>query len=606
MKKILLIIITINVFVLNTYAQDAEELYTSAQEFYRDGPNELAIERFTEFIAKYPNSNKVDDSKWYLGRLNKRIGNIKAAEEYFREVLATTGSNRNTEAFYDLGKILDNDDREDEILLLTADIYPDFASDSYALRSLETVFKSYYLVGLRYKTKKLGAIARNYWIQGLELADSYDTAQLDSEYAEVIERRRILFLLYLADISPDEVVFNNYINLAETGITKYESDYSAMTDNILGFNNKLEDVKTAKRKFNYNLKLAGLYNGMVTKPGFFADLNIGLGKELNRNIYLKWGAGYTHNSFDFKTFNFDPGKTGEEQYFEWTEKISTDISLLFGSKYFFSQTWKLNADITFAEDQGDYNYGTDLYWDLAWSLPNKGILNLNNTVSLSFFPDYTNAGRELNNINLQTNPAYTFVFTPDVNFTLGYLLGYKYYFNAHYDTLAGGADPDSRSYLTNEAQAYLEFSPVKPLTFGLGYNFTFLKSFNYDLLVYGNPANQFVEDYFDYLLHKIELGIGLKSGRYSGDLSVGVGIRNFLNYPARDNTKTFIDEFRKDINVTGSINNSFELIDNKKFGKLSLILDAIVDYSLSNHEYETTYKTNYLNWQILLGVEWKD
>ncbi|MDA3851027.1 MAG: hypothetical protein PF447_07110 [Spirochaetaceae bacterium] len=235
-----------------------------------------------------------------------------------------------------------------------------------------------------------------------------------------------------------------------------------------------------------------------------------------------------------------------------------------------------------------------------------GTWSWDNSVSVSIYPDYTNAGRELNSFVISTAPEYTLYIMDNSQLSLGYALDYKYYLNAQFETPTGGIDSNNRFYLIHDLNLNFETTPIKPLTLGMDYQFRYHDSYHYNLTLFGYPSNQYVEDFFDYIRNEISIYTGLSLGNYDLDIQGTWSLRDFQNYPARDSTKTFIDQLRSDTAISVKIENSYELLDNPQFGKLSIFLNGMWEQEVSNHSYEVSYLTNYENYTLSLGLQWKD
>jgi hypothetical protein len=95
-------------------------------------------------------------------------------------------------------------------------------------------------------------------------------------------------------------------------------------------------------------------------------------------------------------------------------------------------------------------------------------------------------------------------------------------------------------------------------------------------------------------------------GTVATELEVEFGLRNFLNYEARNSDRDFTGEKRVDTNIAVSSESEYEIFDRDDWGKLSAVLELVWEQRQSNHTYETTYVTNYSNWHAVLGLEWKD
>ena len=476
MKYIFAVLVLI-LSTLHLLSQENEQLYLKGQELYRIPDNEGAGEAFLLFLSANPNSRKADDAMWYLGRISNRMNDPVRAEYYFREVLATENSNRLSEAFSDLARILDKQDREEELIELLPFVIPDELTDKYTIKTLPLILKSYYLVGLRYRRARLGNYTEELWNSALELIALYEKETLSNQTQEILSENKARYLIRLADLSPAGIRNQDYYSRAGLALDEFTTGFPDARDKISSLKQEYDALTLPDRDFDYKLEVSSVYNGLANRFGLNLDSRISGGKEIMPDNFLEWKFGYSYDQLKFKTFNFNPVKSGNDRYFEWSHRIAGRLSLESGSKYFAMHTFSVGTDVSPAEDPGSMNYGFDAQWDWFRSFGSVGTFSLDNTIAANLFPDYLNAGRELNNIRISTVPEYTFVFSPIAELSVGYGFDYKYYLNAHFDTASTvGGDPGNRQYFIHKVFTDYKWKIADPLRLKVEYDFEVLHS----------------------------------------------------------------------------------------------------------------------------------
>lgn len=78
-------------------------LYDAAMTDYTSNRNDLAIEGFSEFIAKFPDAPNASEAQWWIGMAYYNAGRFKEAIPAFEQVKRYTNSPRVPEAFYQQG-----------------------------------------------------------------------------------------------------------------------------------------------------------------------------------------------------------------------------------------------------------------------------------------------------------------------------------------------------------------------------------------------------------------------------------------------------------------------------------------------------------------------
>ncbi|MDF1569164.1 MAG: hypothetical protein P1P77_14185, partial [Spirochaetaceae bacterium] len=498
-QKVIVLMLFIAMYPLAS--QEQNPAYKNAQELFRNDLNKSSLRAFQDFLDMYPEDKKSDDAHWYMGRLYVRLNDERQGELQFRYVLSLGDSNRHTEAFYDLTKLLDKQEREEEILELIPLVIPDDPTDTYTLRALPTIFKSYYLTGLRYRGAKLGTHTSDIWSEALDIVEIYRSESIEEEARELIDEQETLFLIRMTALAPNGQEYEDYLSKAGKSLDSFREKYPRSTETIMSLEADYSELVSITKEFDYKADLYGVYNSLAGTAGLRADAMVSAGRDIRRDVLLGWNLAYKYDSLSFKTFNFNPVKSGNDRYFQWSHDIGGSLSLELGSKHFLLQTIGAGFDITVGEDPGSLNYRSDVSWDLTKSIGSSGVAELGSKFSSIVYPDYNNAGRELNSLIWGISPGYTFVFEPKHQLSLFYDFDYKYYLKAHFDTAGGGTDPDTRQYLIQRINVDYTVEVLNPLTLDISYDLEYLESRNYNQLISGNPSNRYVIDLFDYILN---------------------------------------------------------------------------------------------------------
>lgn len=192
-----------------------------------------------------------------------------------------------------------------------------------------------------------------------------------------------------------------------------------------------------------------------------------------------------------------------------------------------------------------------------------------------------------------------------MDITTAYQLEIKQYLNAKYESTSGILAEKNRQYVVNSGDIFIDGKLGPVFRPGFGYEFSYNKSNNYNITVDGLPADIFVEGYYDFFEHQIKARADFRwSRRLRTDIDGSVAFRNYINYPARDDTKTFTGDKRKDTEI--SINGSMEYIiwpENKNgIADFGIYAEAGYVNSISNTTYENSFDTNYEYATFLLGL----
>lgn len=78
-------------------------LYDAAMTDYASNRNDLAIDGFTEFIAKFPEAPNAPEAQWWIGMAYYNSGRFKEAIQAFEKAKTYSDSPRVPEAFYQQG-----------------------------------------------------------------------------------------------------------------------------------------------------------------------------------------------------------------------------------------------------------------------------------------------------------------------------------------------------------------------------------------------------------------------------------------------------------------------------------------------------------------------
>jgi Tetratricopeptide repeat len=582
------------------------DLYERGKELYRDARYSEAREALETFRARDPQDVKADDALWYLGRVYRELGLTDEAIAAFKTVMADEGSNRRTEALYDLSRTWDMLDREELVLEYAGMLLDSDPADSYINRTIPVVLKSYYLVGLRTRTDRFGAAAREIWLEGLAFSRDVFAAELDEKTRGDILEYRVKYEVKLAETSSTDRERQAALTRAEANLAEYLSTVQDQPETAEKLKADLADARTDRGSFDYSLYAGGGYNGLLDGAGVLTELKLSGALPLGYLTFLEWKLKYQHDPFTRKTFNFPAAETGDERMISSSDDLSATLGLEWGSKYFFRQNLSLTGDLRMAEDAGDDSQGVSLDYDFDLISGNRARIGMDNSLSFSCYPDYVNGSNTIDNYKLAVSPYYRLFLEKESYLKFDYEFYWKSYLDAHYDTASGGTDPDNRQYLSNALSLEWGRDFKSGISTSAGVSTEFLKSLNYDLLVSGNPADRFITDYYDYLENGAYADIAYRNKLLRTQLDGRLAVRNYLNYEARDNTRTFIDEKRLDTSVDLGWKNRLILMDDDQRGRLSLVLDLYLDKALSNHTYEATYATNYTDWGVLIGLEWED
>lgn len=597
---------------------DARDLYDRALELYRAEAFAEALPLFQEFIAASPQDTKADDAQWYLGRAFLKLGRIDEAVQAFEAVRGHEGgSNRVVEATIDLAKIrLDRGDLDAALALLEPlkkpqDLAPE---DRRALRLLANVrlelgardWKAYRDQEARYH---LGEAVAEYEFLLREPRDDKERLSLledlgkiylqlmetgrDAPAARVYQEAAIGAFGQALDLNPEEPKKVKLLGLLESARQPERVALTGTVEALGGAANAASERPTASS---------------VWVPGAQASAEFSLAIPLTFQQQLVVSAGFAHDSFALRTFNFGPTELDAERLLQSTEDFNAGLAWRTGSRHGLRSELKASGGYRLAEDSELSNWGLGVTEKLDWRVAPSWKLGLDGSWAISRYPAYaTGSLRELDHWLTGINPQFTWYPSPDLSLGLGYDFTFKQYLNAKYDTLAGiGTATENRQYFTHTADLTLRATPGKVVHPTLTYSFTYNETRNYDVEVQILVTQPFVRDYYDYIENALDLGLLCKwSKDFSTDLKAKAALQNFLNYPAQDAAgDNLTGEKRRDLNIIlgGELKCRIWKKEKNRLGDLSADLRAVYEQNISNTYHESSFQTNYRTLAITGGL----
>ncbi|MCK5153928.1 MAG: tetratricopeptide repeat protein, partial [Spirochaetales bacterium] len=411
-KLVVLAILLISAVLTPIFTLEGTALFDSAIENYKQKQNEIALEQLLEFRNLNPENRKEDDALWYIGRLYERLDRIEAAETAFREVLEIVGSNRLAEAAYDLSQILYSRKNYLEITDFLSHLMELDKPDSYEIRSLDILGDSLYSLGRSHRSEYRDEAAAVYFLKAAEAYEFLLSFQEDDA-----DRSKTLYNLG-----------KSYRRLATLGLSRaYYVDYYEKGINTLresGLPAALTLLSKLENSRNLDLEidtavLGGLDN-ITTSFGSDLSADVSLIFPLGFNKELFMGISYEHDDFSFKTFNFDPLKTGDSRLIQSTDKISSDLVLKIGNSRNFLNTFKLDAVYRLAEDAGDNYYSVSFSENGDWRINSEWKTGWDSEFSWKVFPDYLVGGHKIDSIKADIKPYIKWYYSDKSELTLNY------------------------------------------------------------------------------------------------------------------------------------------------------------------------------------------
>ncbi len=597
--------ILLALFSLPLFSQQ-DDLYRTGQEQYRNDEFDGARQSLEQFRDEQALSAKADDALWYLGRIYWKLNLFGESEAAFLTVLKDETSNRRTESLSDLLKLYDHLDREDDIPDAAVPLIFSLKPDNYFNRAIPVLMKGYLLAGVHARSGGFGSAAEDVWTAGIDTADTLLAMELDEDTIETLMEYRVKFAVRLAGLGKTAGNVEEWLAKAEEYLAEMQNSFPGSYEKSAALEQDIAEVSAGKTKFNYAFAAAGAYNSYASTPSWELDLKLSGSLPISPLMYFDWDGRYIHDPFAFKTFNFPADETGNTRLIQAEESLSASAGIRWGSKYYMEQSISLEGDLSLAEDDGDTNYKGKIRHQLDANISRFARIGTDTYISLVTYPDYINAGNTIDYAKANFSPYYYYQLTPDSWLKIDYTVFWKYYLDAHFDTAAGGTDPGTRQYLSNAFDLELGSEVLPGLDVSLGAGVEYLKTFNYDYLVSGTPADQFVADYFDYMSYQLKADTSYKKGSLRSGIGLILDLRNFINYPARDELQAFTGETRQDTGFEASWDNLIILADSDTRGRFSLLFDLSYRQSVSNHTYEDFYATNYSFWGMSVGFRWED
>ncbi len=607
MKRKLISLMIILLFVIApvlVMAVDRAD-YNSGLEKYKQKQNEESLSLFQKFITQFPDSAKVDDAQWYMGRIYLRLNQEAKAELLFKEILLNRESNRFEEASYDLGKILYARKLYSEVVDLLSFIDTTDELNFYHLKGLELSARAWYRLAYREKlaynekaaVEMFSASLIRYERLAPSIIDKADLSRIHFAMAELYS--------HLTDITYDTDQYQVYLNKSmeylKSSLPMISDFYRAKAETMLKDMETSQKVRVKGRFTAYggadNLSL-NTYGADIYTKGSLVVPTLG-------HSSLSMDLSYKHGSFDFVASNFDPLKTGDARFVQYSDTFGLDLTWKSGTRRNLYNKLNLFSDYKLAEDTRD-NY-------LSAGASDSGSMRFNKLWRFGWdskfewrtYPNYLLAsGNKLDYIKGSLDPSIKFYGLDWVDVSLIYGVDLKKYLNSKYDTSdPAGASTADKLYLYNSGELVFDFQFSKIYNPVISYKFNYLKTYNYDYWVSGLPTNRYVEGYYDNISHSITFDNNLKfNDKFKMFFGSKVIFTNFLNYPARDATKTFIDQLRSDTAVKLDLGANYLFWTSPGGIEMEGRLSGWWDYKISNMTYNTTFVTNYSFAGIRLGM----
>ncbi|MCF6334581.1 MAG: hypothetical protein L3J12_02430 [Spirochaetales bacterium] len=579
--------------------------YNSGVEKYKQKQNEDALSLFQGFVEQFPDSIKVDDAQWYMGRIYLRLNQEAKAELLFKEILLNRESNRFEEASYALGKILYARKLYSEVVDLLSFIDTTDELNFYHLKGLELSARAWYRLAYREKlaynekaaVEMFAASLMRYERLNPFIIDEGDQSRIDFAVAKIYS--------HLKDITYDpeqyQVYLDKSIEYLKSSLPMISDLYRVKAETMLKDMEASQKVRVNGRftayggADNYSLNTYGA--DIFTKGSLVVPT-------LGRSS-LSMDLSYKHGSFGFVASIFDPSKIGNAKFVQYSDTFGLDLTWKSGTRRNLYNKLNLFSNYKLAEDLR-HNYlsagGSDSgsvrfnrLWRFGWD----------SKFEWRTYPNYLPAsGNKLDYIKGSLDPSIKFYGLDWVDISLLYGVAVKQYLASKYDTANSAvASAEDRSYLYNSGELVMDFQFSKIYNPVISYKFNYLKTYNYDYWVSGLPTNRYVEGYYDNISHTIAFDNNLKfNDKFKMFFGSKVIFTNFLNYPARDATKTFIDQLRSDTAVKLDLGANYLFWTSPGGIEMEGRLSGWWDYKISNMTYNTTFVTNYGFAGIMLGM----
>ncbi len=606
-----MIFIWLTVAVTAAFAQqDPQALYDAALERFRADDFSEAVRLFEQFRAAAPQDAKADDALWYIGRALVHLGRPEEAAARFEEVRAIgPQGNRYIEATTDLARLrLEAGDPAAAATLLEP-LKKERDLDSADRQALHVLADA--LVRL-----------------GREHLEAHREEQARSRFAEAVAEYELL--LRKPSSNRDQLRLLEDLGRAYARLMEAAPDAKAYAvyregalqalDQALGMNPE-EPKRSRLQKLRDEIaaptrpKLQGRIEGRggaayaaierpsvsgLWAPGAQVSAQLDYPMPLGWQRQLTLSAGFTHDDFSLRTFNFAGTEMDAGRILQRTDDFDAALSWETGSSRRLRSELKLSGGYRLAEDPEFRTYGLKAREKLHWLAGPSWKLELDGSFAYSAYPDYvTSAGRELDNWLAGLKPEVTWHVSPDFSLGLGYGFRLKQYLNATYLTEL------NKQYLTHSAQLTLRATPGRVFHPTLGYAFSYNQSRNYDVDLTG-IGGTIVHGYYDYLENGLDLGLPFKwSPDFRTELNAKAALQNFLNYPAQNAGGTALSgEKRRDLNLRLDAELSYRLWKKERigFGDLSALLRLAYEQNFSNTFQEASFQTNYVVVSVTGGL----
>ncbi len=585
------------------YAEDRAG-YNSGLEKYRQKQNKEALALFQNFITLYPDSVKADDAKWYMGRIYIRMNREEEAEKLFREVLQDSSSNRFEEASYDLSKILYTHKKYSEVtgLLSFIDTIDDL--NYYHIKGLELAARAWYRMAYRqkinYNEEEAGKLFSNSLLRYKRMEplvnDETDLSRIHFTIAEIYS--------HMADITYESGQYQAYrddaLKYLKAALPMISDFYRDRAEQMLAGMEKSQKTGFSGRITAYggadNLSADTFGTDIYARGTLFVPA------PFRNRFYLN--VSFKHNGFDFVTSNFDPSKTEDDRLVQYSDTFGANLTWKNGTRRKIYNKLQLFSDYQTAEDNRD-NY-------LSAGMSDSGSVRFGRPWRFSWdsmaewrtYPNYLVSGRKLDYVKGSLAPSVDFLGFSWADISLVYGMDMKQYLDSKYDT----SDPtvastEDKLLLYNSGELIFNFKFNRIYKPVLSYKFNYLKSFNYDYWAPGLPSDRFIEGYYDYISNSVNLKNNLKlNDKLKVSLGSEVVFTNFLNYQARDASKTFIDQLRTDTALKLDLGARYLFWASPGGTEMEARLSGWWNYKTSNMTYNSTFVTNYSYAGLMLGV----
>lgn len=578
--------------------------YNDALTLYKSDRDEDSLVLFGKYVEQFPDSSKADDARWYMGRILRNLDRDDEAIVQFEEVLKDEESNRFEEAAFDLGKIYYYRREYPKVLALLRFVDDLSELNSYHLKGLELRSRTYYRLAFHEKLNYRDDQSRENFEEALR---GYET--LEDLIADRSDLSRIRFTMakifnHLADMTYEPDRYDEYrqktLQYARSALAHTDADDEDRVESLI---REIEDSEAIA--FDYELEaLAGFDNLSADTYGAAVKESGSILFPMAGTNSFELEAFHKHDSFDFVSSNFESQKSGDHRMVQWTELVGLGLDWRTGARRRFYNKLGLDFRYQFAEDDRDNyfqaglseygSYRFDKEWRLLWT----------GDWQWKAYPRYKSSGRKLDAFDFSFEPQLRCYAADWIEVSLLYGFGLKPYVDSKYDTPDPDVPSDSNKMkMSNSGSLVLGVTPSRLYRVEASYKFTHSKTFHYDYWVRGEPSDRYVEGYYDYVSHRISLDNRLRGGdRFEFNLGGSLSFINFLNYPSRDESRTFTGEKRRDVALGIDAEASYLFHTTKGGVELEALLSGWWDYKVSTMKYNTTFDTNYTFFGLMLGI----